>query len=321
LGALRKNAEAFDDQASYKNMDWWSAANKIGQSYVDLAPASYDFSKIGGLFVYEPKAQRTIHTDLIDINLAAKTKQGDHEIDVHAEPAVLLERGQEFETWAAHEMMHHFGIAGHAPGEGFPFNIMTDTVGWSQSLSAWDQFLLGWLPDNQVYCLNKDKVGGQTIAISPMEREDSGTKTVIIPVGAHQALVVESHRAGTWITSNPLGGHAYPGFYAVTVYRVDTTKGNDRSNESNTGSSTQNGVNATPQTDDGNNTHWSKFAYYLPVDGGPSNPTFDWGNFSPGDKVAYKYTGIVGDSFTSDGVKITFTNTGDQDTVKITSAN
>jgi hypothetical protein len=312
-----KKADYFDDQASYKNLDWWSAANKIGQSYVDLAPEGYDFNKIGGLFVYHPKAQRTIHTDLVDINLAAQTKQGNHVIDVHAAPAVLLERGQEYASWVAHEMMHHVGIAGHAPGEGFPFNIMTDQNGWSQALSAWDQFLLGWLPSNQVYCVDKAKISDQTVEISPMEREDNGTKTIIVPIGPHQALVVDSHRAGTWTAGANAGAHAYSGFYGVTVYRIDTTKANDRSNESNSGSSTQNGTNDTPQTDDGNNTHWSKFAYYLPVDGGASNPQYDWGNYSPGQKVAYKYTGVVGDSFTSDGVKFTFLKTGDQDTIKI----
>ena len=216
--------------------------------------------------------------------------------------------------------MHDVGLAGHAPGQGFPFNVMTDQNSNSYSLSAWDQFALGWLDDSQVYCLTRSKIANQVIGISPMEREDSATKTVVIPLNNYSAIVIESHAPGRWSSSKNPNTKMPAGFYGVMVYRVDTRFGNDRRFEIFYGNDVSNGLgNSDPNAkplDNGNDVRFPKYAYFVPVEGGPSNP---WTFFSAYGGPAPKrdYVAIEGDQFITDGIKIEFVKTGDLNQVKV----
>ena len=49
------------------------------------------------------------------------------------------DRGRQLYHFLFHEMLHFRGLAGHAPGNEFPYNIMTA----GETLFAWDAFLLG----------------------------------------------------------------------------------------------------------------------------------------------------------------------------------
>ena len=73
--------------------------------------------------------------------------------------------------------------------------------------------------------------------------------------------------------------------------------------------------------DDGNNPVISRYAYFSQVDGAVGSASYNLVNFGPSAKKDYdSYWAVQGDTFTIEGVKITFVSTGDYETVKIEKA-
>ena len=222
-----KDSSAYDWKTTYPNLKWLDAATKLGQSYVDLAPPNFDFSQIGALLVYFPQKNNKMETDLTLQSLEYNTKQGKQFVAVNAPPNILFKRGQVVWSFWVHELLHGIGIAGHAPGgeEGIPLGIMINQFGPSFSMTAWDQFIVEWLPDSQVYCLAPSAVSSQIVSLSPLEREDSLTKGIVIPLSDHTGIVVEAHRTDKW--SSTQYGYTFPDkFTGVVAYVVNTQNGN-----------------------------------------------------------------------------------------------
>jgi hypothetical protein len=112
------------------------------------------------------------------------------------------------------------------------------------------------------------------------------------------------------------------GLYGVMVYRVDTRYGNDRRSEVFFGNSVSNGLGTYDPNakivDNGNDPRYPKFAYFIPVDGGPSNPWIWFSAYSGANNFAGNFLGVEGDSFITDGIRIRFLKTGDYNQVQIT---
>lgn len=207
-----------------------------------------------------------------------------------------------FPQWAflLHENLHNQGLQGHAPNQGTPLGMMTNQYGKSMALNSWDSTIIDWQLPTDVYCVKKENLKPTNIVMSPLEREEVGTKSIMIRLSATQALVIESHRRDRWSQ----GTNGYPGlpagFYGLVVYKVDTTK------SAQYGVAEQDGA-AWQDKSDG-------FAYYLRnqnvshgyIPGNQVNPPFDL-NF-----VMYR-----GESLTTNGVKISLVRSGDHDTVSI----
>lgn len=313
----------FDDQTGYPGVPWWESAKLITQRFVDLAPETFDFRQIGAMFVMLPYKMHTFNDDLTPSSWPMETKQGTQVVKVNVMPAVLNDQLQEYWAWCVHELLHDVGLAGHAPGAGYPLNLMTNQNGASYSLSAYDQFIAEWLPAEQVYCVAPESAHNQTIALSPMEREEAFTKMVLIPLSDHEALVVEAHGVSDWSSTNPM--HKPPsGMHGVVVYRVNTQCGNDRTHEGFFGTTVPEGSSVTPAgaqpLDNGNDPTYPKFAYFLQTNGGIASAYTGWGTDQARLKVLSHSIGFEGDSFTSDGITIKVVASGDYETVQISRA-
>jgi hypothetical protein len=206
--------------------------------------------------------------------------------------------------WAyyIHETLHDFKINGHAPGNGWPLNIMTNQSGISYAMNPYEQFLLDWLPADQIYCDDLKTLKTATVSLTPVEREDRQTKMAIIKLSPTKAVVVESHGIDKWSSFN-FGDRAFPaGFYSIMAYVVDLDK-----------------TVAPPTNADSSsrsNDEWA-WAVWQQVNGGPSN---QFNKMVGEGKNLANYVAVLGDSFVIEGVRIKFVGTGDYETIEISKA-
>lgn len=127
--------------------------------------------------------------------------------------------------WMAHETGHAFGLydedLNHASQTLGSWSLMAHN--WSSNAiehNSWDRYLQGWLPEEQVACLAKTSLtnAGITVALSPLERQNTSTKSVMVPLSGSKILVMESRK-------NEGYDHIAIGHEGVLVYTVDMTVG------------------------------------------------------------------------------------------------
>ena len=209
------------------------------------------------------------------------------------------------ELWSVwvHEIGHTWGLAGHAPvailgteQESGSYDTDLHLMGTQDALhkvfSVWDQWLLGWLPENEVYCLPASQLDTTDVELVALERSgESGYRTAMVPLTESSILVVESHR------SEGYGARAAPLGNAVVVYVVDTTLDYDRSLES------------------GGGIALDRFAFYL----APSLTDAERSERGPSSRARRDPFLILGESVTYGGVTVTVAQSGEHDVVRITS--
>ena len=266
------------------------------QDYVNIADPYIDLKDIGAIFIIHPTSINKIQYGIMRM-IRSNSSEGQIAPFVVSIGRVSID--QKAAPWAVflHELLHPMGLLGHAPGNGWPFNIMTALFGKSLALSTWDRILLDWIDPQEVYCDKSETLKKAEITLTSMDAEISGVKAAVIKVSSHEALVIESRRKDYWSTStDTLSGSEFEdGFYGVMVYRVDTSKRNDRSNEGH--------------GDNGNDPKYDKFAYYLKISDK---------HLTKGDPNGYfKYVMYEGESVTSNGIRISLIKSGDFDTVRI----
>jgi len=109
-----------------------------------------------------------------------------------------------------HETLHDMGITdlylwtGWIPGQIFKpttewpmgdWDVMQNQNGEAREVIAWHRWLLGWLDDEQVYCIPLESLIDLELSLSPLTRTASGYKAAVIPVSERKVIVVESRRA------------------------------------------------------------------------------------------------------------------------------
>ncbi|MEY4105234.1 MAG: hypothetical protein RLZZ478_597, partial [Actinomycetota bacterium] len=124
--------------------------------------------------------------------------------------------------WIAHETGHLFGLHDlytvTPNGPYGSWDIMS--LNWSEealALNSWNRYLQGWLADNQVNCLVREKIEKPIDqVIIPIERDTEGIKSVMVKLSDSKILVLESRRnAGYDSLSEAREG--------VLVFTVDMT--------------------------------------------------------------------------------------------------
>lgn len=131
--------------------------------------------------------------------------------------------------WLNHESTHTLGLvdlyAGTPASSSFadmvPFTGGFSLMGISMvnamfapSLTAWERYVLGWVDDSQVDCMNPRKDGEFTSTVTPINTT-GGKKAVMIPVGETKVVVVESRRRQTYDANMTKEG--------ALVYLVDSS--------------------------------------------------------------------------------------------------
>jgi len=184
-----------------------------------------------------------------------------------------------FELWSfwVHEWGHPMGLAGHTPRS--DVSIMDNQNGSSVVLNVWDSFLAGWLEADELYCMPMSTRSAEVTLIA-LEKFERGPRGAIVPISPTNGIVIESHRAEGW------GARMGKGVYGVSVYWVDTTMDTNR---------------------------YAGSSNYIDTDLGDR-----WADnlIPPGTTRKFDLL-QVGDSVTYRGVKVTFSKTGDYDTVSI----
>ncbi|NCX01048.1 MAG: hypothetical protein EBW75_05505, partial [Actinobacteria bacterium] len=298
------------DRSSYptdeKSKDGLGATSNFRQSqqaqaFIDEVTKYFDLRKFSTVYLFFPDGNYA-QGDLIVRNQTFKIKEGEVILNFFSWGRNL--EGMETLKWAyyIHETLHDFRITGHAPGNGWPLGIMTSQSGIGLAMNPWEQFLLDWLPAEQIYCDDVQTLKNARVSLSPVEREDKQTKMVIIRLSPTKAIVVESHGIDKW-SNFKFGDREFPpGFYSIMAYVVDLNK-----------------TVAPPSRPDGSsieNDDWA-WAVFQKVQGGSSN------NFQRmvGDRKNLRdYVAVLGDSFVIEGVRIKFVATGDYETIEISRA-
>jgi hypothetical protein len=277
-----------------------NAMDLIAQDFINATGKTFDFTDSPAVLFIYPKVNKIgIETSLNGRGVDLQTPQGTKSLfyfgpgksSYKVESRLRKPYSSFWGLWI-HEVLHSQGMALHAPGNGFPTGLGQDQEGASLTIGMWEQFLLGWLKDSQVYCAPATSLTSTTVVLNPLEVASSKFKTAIVPLNKTQALVVESRRPVAYSSGWDKVDSG------VFVYLVDTTKDNDRSGESNS-------------SDRGNDMAFSKWAYYLAPDGSQMKNS---GNFY------YQYRDYFlksGQSVTYGGVKITVVKSGSTDTVKL----
>ncbi len=117
-------------------------------------------------------------------------------------------------TMMLHEMGHAHGIAGHAPGNEWTFDYMTA----GGTLSSWNGWLMGWIPDDDFVCLDGSVAASHTVVLDSVDLNRGGTIAAVIRLSDHEVLVVESRKKG------PFSIDFHPGYSAVMAYYVNTQR-------------------------------------------------------------------------------------------------
>jgi hypothetical protein len=271
------------------------------QAFIDEVTKYFDLRKFSTVYLFFPDGNYAMG-DLIVRNQTFKIKEGQVILNFFSWGRNL--EGMETLKWAyyIHETLHDLKINGHAPGNGWPLGIMTSQSGISLAMNPYEQFLLDWLPADQIYCDDVATLKPVTINLSPIEREDKQTKIALIKISPTKLIVVESHSIDKWSNFN-IGDRTFPpGFYSVMAYLVDLNK-----------------TVAPPVNTDGSsqsNDEWA-WAVWQKVSGGSSNNF----NINVGErKNLADYVAVLGDSFVIEGVRIKFAGTGDYETIEISKA-
>jgi hypothetical protein len=268
------------------------------QPFVDEISKQIDLRKFSTVYVFYPDGEYVLG-DFIIRNQPFNTKEGEPRLNFFSWGRNL--EGMETLKWSyyIHETLHDFNIIGHAPGNGWPFGIMTNQSGISYAINPWEQFVLGWLSPDQIYCDDVATLKPITLSLSPLEREDRQTKIAVIKLSPTKAIVVESHGVDKWSTIG-FGDRLFPpGFYSVMAYIVDLDK-----------------QAAAPTNDDSSspsNDEWA-WAVWQKVVGGPST---EFGSPFGMRPDMFNTVAVLGDSFVIEGVRIKFVATGDYETIEI----
>ncbi len=97
--------------------------------------------------------------------------------------------------WAiwAHEFLHAMGLQAHGPES----SALIDSVSnGPTTVSAWNRWLLGWMEDDAMICLDPSTDSSE-VDLIPLEADPSvpGPRAVMLPLSETSAILVETHRA------------------------------------------------------------------------------------------------------------------------------
>ena len=83
-------------------------------------------------------------------------------------------------------------------GSGGPFNgwgLLSNYGGVSKSVPAWTRWTMGWISDEEVYCIAPDRIGERfELSIESLYSTETGFRAVVIPLDDGTGIVLESRR-------------------------------------------------------------------------------------------------------------------------------
>ena len=242
----------------------------------------YDLSNYKGVYFMPSMAAKSLQHGVF-INNTFRTSKGTFTGGGYIYANTAFDRDEFIWAFVMHDFLHSYGLALHAPDQQLPFGIQSAANG-GLGLNEWDSMTLDWTLPQDVYCVLPENLKPTEVTLVPIEREQKGIQSIMIKISPSKVLVIESHRRDKWGTKYSLGLHG------VTTYLVDTSVQND------------------PSKPDSEKT---RFANYI------LNPESKLRKLTNRPKWE-SYVLYQGESFTTNGIKITLVKSGDNDTVRVT---
>lgn len=230
----------------YKSSEAPRGDADLASDIIDRLPEGVDLNEIDSLFIqWAPGIQMGNRSrfSLALNSIDANEKTGlDFRQTVLSTDFDFYENHYEVrraEIWGQllHDTLHEMNLNLHAPGNGWGTGIgqnyrPNNLGGVSYGISAWEQFLVGWMDDSQVHCVSPtDLDQEQTVILTPLEVYGGERRALIIPMSDSDVLVVESRRPIGYSRWNPedKGLLAYTVNPKVSVQKdhIDQDCGND----------------------------------------------------------------------------------------------
>jgi hypothetical protein len=177
----------------------------IADTYRSLAGSVVDTSGVTSVWAVLPKA-----ITKIDEGFAYRAYPGVFSIGSDSYRA-----GTPIWQHFVHETLHSHGALGHSP-KNTQIGLFWNTGSAGATLNSWDAMTLGWMKQENIFCVVKQNVSAQTLTLVPLEREQVGLRSIVVKLSEYEALVIESHRKDKWSERWPTGTSG------VSVMRIDT---------------------------------------------------------------------------------------------------
>lgn len=202
----------------------------LAQDGVDAADATFNFSGLSAVFFYLPRTVQGVAEGFNQNDAANNQRLATDEGPIRfwfGAGAYFYRAGYSVMSYWAHEILHSFGLvdlyvrgwytSGAQPFDGY--DIMADQDN-SLTLASWSRLLLGWVSDDQIFCIRPSALTAKEVILVPIDRAIDGHKSVMVPLSATRVLVVESRRHELYTAQLPQGSDG------PIVYVVDTSVGN-----------------------------------------------------------------------------------------------
>ena len=230
----------------YKSSEAPRGDADLASDIMDRLPEEINLNEIDSVFIqWAPgiqvgtRSRFSIALNSIDAN---KEAGPDFRQTVLSTPLEFYQNDYEVrrdEVWGqlVHDTLHEMNLNLHGPGNGWGTGVgqsyrPKQRGGVSYAISAWEQFLVGWMNDAQVHCVSPtDLEQEQRVILTPLEIYGGERRALIIPITDSDVLVIESRRPigySRWRPENT-GLLAYTVNPQVAVQKdhIDEDCGND----------------------------------------------------------------------------------------------
>ena len=203
-------------QGPFQSEQW------ITEDLLRSVPTDLDLTGVKAIvFVYPPQVEAIYDLAVRDLRITSPRNLG--HVLMFTTGRWLYEEDRPLWSYMIHEFGHFHGIPGHAPFDGNPLDVMTNQHGMAITLNTWSRLTMDWIDTDAVYCTRREGLGEHEVTLSPIDRDETGTKAVMVRLSDSQALIIESRRRSEF-SSDHFGWPGLPaGFYGLTVMRVDTS--------------------------------------------------------------------------------------------------
>ena len=219
-----KGGEWYTCMECYKGAKEQKQPQDIGiQELVTAADPSYNFAGVKIIYFVLPyEAEQKFGTAVYGYNRNLMTDEGPITATVYGEMGGGFFKSDRSSIWehAIHEFLHFQGFIGHGPENGSSYYVSTNQWGEYKAVTAWEAFLNGWFGEDEILCLDKASLTGETtIEMSSIDEFGPRKEAVMIRLDAEQLLVVELRTRGPFNEScKNCRETMEPGF---TAYRLN----------------------------------------------------------------------------------------------------
>jgi hypothetical protein len=211
-------------QVPRKSGDMPSDDNQIARIVQSHIPESVDFSGVDGTFIYWAEGTDGGNRHDFGVRLGSnENTYGDpasrpdlfwavaqYHIDDTGNGIPLSLKTDHMWSYLIHEIQHEQGLNTHSPGNGWQTGVGQNqypdprTGQWSAALASWELFLLGWISEEQVHCIDPENLDApENFILTAQEVYGGERKIAVVPMSGSDVLVVESRRPIGWTSWDP----------------------------------------------------------------------------------------------------------------------